>query len=85
MNRFSEGQPKLPMNENQEQMTHLKCSDNDETFSHRGRCKFTGDDAGNLFGICVGVFILLASALAYIITIDLAVLLACVWLHFHTS
>jgi hypothetical protein len=73
------------MEENHEQKTHPKCSDNDDNSLHRPRCELTGDDAGTLLGICVCFFILLASALAYFISIGLLVLVAralvCVWLY----
>ena len=78
----------LLMDENQEQRKHLKCRNYDDRSLHRRRCKFTGDDAGTLLGICVGLFIVLASALVYVMTIDLAVLLGrslvFLWLYLHT-
>ena len=77
------------MYENCEQSRHSKCRDNAERFFYRPRWKFTGDDAGTLLGIFVELFILLASALAFFLSIGLLVLLArslgSVWLYLRTS
>jgi hypothetical protein len=76
------------MYENREQRRHSKCCDDEGNLLYRRRCKFTGDDASTLLGICVGLFILLASAFAYFLSIGLLILLAralvYVWLYLRT-
>jgi hypothetical protein len=77
------------MYEDREQKRHSQCRDDAEKFFYRLRCDWNGDDIGTLLGICVGLFILLASALAYFISIGLLILLAralvYVWLYLRTS
>jgi hypothetical protein len=59
------------MYENREQGTHAKCRDNTKKFFDRSRCKWTGDDTGTVFGICVSLLIVLAGTLGYIICVSL--------------
>ena len=63
------------MFENREQRRHSKCGDNAETFFYRPRCKWTGDDTGTVFGICVSLLIVLAGTLGYIIGVNLLITL----------
>jgi hypothetical protein len=59
------------MSENYEQRRHSKCRDSAEKFFYRSRCKWTCDDTGTVFGICVSLLIVLAGTLAYIICVSL--------------
>ena len=54
---------------------HSKCSDNAEKSSYRSRCKWTSDDIGTVFGICVSLLIVLAGTLAYSICLSLLITL----------
>ncbi len=54
---------------------HSKCSDNAEKSSYRPRCKWTGDDTGAAFGICISLLIVLAGTLGYIICVSLSITL----------
>ncbi len=63
------------MYENREQRRHSKCRDNAEKFLHRPRCKWTGDDTGTVFGICVSLLVVLAGTLGYIIGVSLLITL----------
>jgi hypothetical protein len=63
------------MYENHEQRRHSKCSDNSEKVFYRLRCKWTGDDTGTVFGICVSLMIVLAGTLGYIICVSLSITL----------
>jgi hypothetical protein len=49
---------------------YSKCGDNVGALLHRPRCKWTGDDTGTVFGICVSLLIVLAGSLAYIICVS---------------
>jgi len=61
--------------ENREQRRHSKCGDSAEKFFYRPRCKWTGDDTGTVFGICVSLLIVLAGTLGYIIGVSLLITL----------
>jgi hypothetical protein len=71
--RFSEGEVEelFGMHENRVQRRHSKCSDSAEKFLYRTTCKWTGDDTGTVFGICVSLLIVLAGSLSYIICFSL--------------
>ena len=66
------------MYENREQRRHSKCRDNAVKFLYRPRCKWTGDDTGTVFGICVSVLIVLAGTLGYIICVSGLMTVVCV-------
>jgi hypothetical protein len=63
------------MYENHEQRRHSKCSDNAEKVFYRPRCKWTDDDTGTVFGICVSLLIVLAGTLGYITCVSLLITL----------
>ena len=63
------------MYENREERRHSKCRDNAGKFFFRPRLKWTGDDTGTVFGICVSILIVLAGTLGYIICISLLITL----------
>ena len=54
---------------------YSKCGDNVGALLHRPRCKWTGDDTGTVFGICVSLMIVLAGTLGYIICVSLSITL----------
>jgi len=62
------------MYENPEQRRHSKWSANAKIL-YRARCKWTADDTGTVFGICVGFVIVLAGTLGYIICVSLLITL----------
>ena len=62
------------MDDNRAQRRHSKCSDNQKVF-YRPRCKWTGDDTGTLFGLCVSLLIVLAGTLGYVICVSLSITL----------
>ena len=64
------------MSEIREQRRHSHCSNNAKKFLYRHRCKWTGDDTGTVFGICVSLLIVLAGILGYIIGVSLLITLA---------
>ena len=64
------------MYEHRDQWRHSKCKENPETFFHRLRCKWTGDDIGTVFGIFVSLLMVLAGTLGYIICVSLLTTLA---------
>ena len=74
---------------NQERRTHAKEPDYEDNSLHGRQSWVTGDDAGLLVEICVGLFIALASALALFLIVYLFTLLArlllYVWLYFASS
>jgi hypothetical protein len=61
------------MDDNRAQRRHSKCSDNEKVF--RPRCKWTGDDTGTLFGLCVSLLIVLAGTLGYLLCASLLITL----------
>jgi hypothetical protein len=63
------------MEESRNRRRYSKCSDNAEKFFYRPRCKWTGDDTGTVFGICVSLLIVLAGTLGYIIGVSLLITL----------
>ena len=62
------------MYENGAPKGHSKCSDNEKVF-YRHRCKWTGDDAGTVFGLCVSLLIVLAGTLGYLLSVGLLIAL----------
>lgn len=69
------------MYENREQRSHSKCMDSEENFSYRTKSKWTADDTGTVFGICVSFLIVLAGTFGYIICVGLLITLLRVWFH----
>jgi hypothetical protein len=63
------------MYENREQKRHSKCTDSAKEFFYLPRCKWTADDTGTVFGICVSLLIVLAGTLGYIICVSLLITL----------
>ena len=49
---------------------YSKRGDNVGDLLDRPRCKWTGDDTGTVFGICVSLLIVLAGSLGYIICVS---------------
>ena len=62
------------MYDNRAQRRHSQCSDNEKVF-YRPRCKWTGDDTGTLFGLCVSLLIVLAGTLGYLLCASLVITL----------
>lgn len=69
------------MYENREQRSQSKCVDSEENFSYRPKSKWTADDTGTVFGICVSFLIVLAGTFGYIICVGLLITLLRVWFH----
>jgi hypothetical protein len=86
---FSEELSIVLMDENTNKSQVLAGMTNDKDSLHRRRSVLTGDSLAILVGTCIGLFILVASTLAYFLTIDLAVLLGrasvYVWFYLHAS
>jgi len=60
------------MYENGAPKRQFNCSDNEKVF-YRPKCKWTGDDAGTVFGLCVSLLIVLAGTLGYLLCVGLLI------------